>query len=174
MRDAHHAVTRAAFPIVPGASRVCQSLQRLVEVDSPETVNDGVVSLNNSGNEDAVPRSEPESINTDNEAVHLREEELPSVNTDSGADLLREEEMPECPEVPERVSMLPESLATIGDGQQQHGMQPVVQHGGSSMTDVQSSEESLEEAVGEQQKVYGVGLSNFMISYSRISCRGKD
>ncbi|KAK9008300.1 hypothetical protein V6N11_075199 [Hibiscus sabdariffa] len=144
--DAHHSVTRAAFSIVPSASKVCQSIQRLVEIDPPETgaveelaqrvdeaVNDGAVSLNNSGNKDDVPRSEPESINIDSGAVHLREEELP-----------------ELLEVSKHVSMLPESLATIRDVQQQHGVQSLVQNVGSSMLEVQSLEEPLEVAVGEQ------------------------
>ncbi|KAK9043206.1 hypothetical protein V6N11_071553 [Hibiscus sabdariffa] len=125
-------------------------------------MDDGAVSLNNSGNEDVILRSEPESINTDNETAYVREEEVPSVNTDSGAVLLREEKVPatplreeqvfeysdrlregEVPTVPlreeqvleylemfERVYVLPESLG----GQQQPGVQSVVQHEWPSLT----------------------------------------
>ncbi|KAK8531668.1 hypothetical protein V6N12_053133 [Hibiscus sabdariffa] len=94
----------------------------------------GAVSVDNSGNEDVILRSEPESINADNEDVRVREEEVPVStlreeqvfeNSDHWreeevpAATLREEQVLECPERAECVYVLPESLG----GQQQHGTQ---------------------------------------------------
>ncbi|KAK8479451.1 hypothetical protein V6N11_062752, partial [Hibiscus sabdariffa] len=150
IRDAHHRVTRPIFPIVPGASKLCQP-------KSSEVVHNRAVSFDNSGNEDTILRSEPGSINAENEDVCVREEVAAATFRDEqvvensghwreegvSATSLREDQVLECPGRTEYVTVLPESL----DGQQQHGMQSVVHRGGPSLTEVQSVGEPLEAVV---------------------------
>ncbi|KAK8485006.1 hypothetical protein V6N11_010094 [Hibiscus sabdariffa] len=90
--NVHHSITRVAFPIIIGASKICQSTQRVAEVvpseddfteESTQHVdgaeNDGTMSLNNSGNVDVVTGSKPEVTNEDSETIPLGEEELPEL-----------------------------------------------------------------------------------------------
>ncbi|KAL4360543.1 hypothetical protein GQ457_04G020760 [Hibiscus cannabinus] len=157
IRDAHHRVTRSIIPIVPGASKLCQP-------KSSEVVHNRAVNLDNSGNEDIILRSGPESINAGDEDVCPREEEVTAATCREGqvsenashwreegvsATPLREDQVIECPGRTECVTVLPESF----DGHQQHGLQSVVHREGPSLTEVQTVGEPSEVVVGEQQVV---------------------
>ncbi|KAK8497814.1 hypothetical protein V6N11_013010 [Hibiscus sabdariffa] len=93
-----------------------------------EVMNDGAVSLNNSGSEDGITGSEPEVTNKDDEAIPLRGEELTKAT---------------------------DSLPT-GGAQEQRGMseeQPLVQHEGVSMATIGQHETSEEQSLLQHEWV---------------------
>ncbi|KAK8546552.1 hypothetical protein V6N12_027329 [Hibiscus sabdariffa] len=146
---AHNSVTRAVFPVINSASRICQPTQRAAEVVPPadiveestqglhegEGVLEGAVSLNNSGREDGLTGSEPEVTNNDAEAISPR-----GLTQVTEVIPLREGELTE----------VPDSLST-GGAQQQREIpeeQPLQHEGTSEMRD-HSVAEPLEESVEE-------------------------
>ncbi|KAL4273785.1 hypothetical protein GQ457_13G029640 [Hibiscus cannabinus] len=96
---ANSSVTRAVFPVITGASRLCQHTRSVNEVVpladevaestqelyEDERVSEGAVRLNNSGREDGPTESEPQvtihgvETEPEDEAVPEREGELPEV-----------------------------------------------------------------------------------------------
>ncbi|KAK9041692.1 hypothetical protein V6N11_016782 [Hibiscus sabdariffa] len=145
---AHSSVTRAVFPVVTGASRLCQHTQSAVgvaplvdmvaestqELHEDEGAREGAVSLNNSGREDGFHGSEPEVANHGVETVS------PTV-AEQMAEVVpeREEELPEIPD-----------LLSTGCSQHQQGVseeQSLQREGSSGEGDLSVTDLSMTESL---------------------------